>query len=142
MTAPINEKLNRFIELTERKRDYEAKVREMKEELEPLEMEISKYFDDNEQQAATIKGWTVYRKRDISIKSASGVSSDIVDKLRRARLGELIGVNWPGIKAWVKERMYNEQTDTWEIDLNKLPPTLREIVTVDEFYRINCKRAS
>lgn len=131
----------RFIVLTDAKRKIESKLASIAEELDVLKGIIADDFISNGQQSVTRNGVTVYLSRDISIKSKTGSTGDIVEHLRRARLGDLIGVNWPGIKAWAKERMYDSVSDTWEVRPDRLPPTIAEIVDIAELNSVRCRKA-
>lgn len=131
-----------FIDLTARKRELEEDLRNVKAQLAAVEPVITEHFQRYDQQSVSRNGWTVYRSRDVSIKSATGETADVVSKLRKARLGELIGLNWPRIRSWVKEKMFDDASGTWEVDMAKLPPSLRGIVVIEEFYRLNCRKAS
>lgn len=138
----INSVISDYIALTESKRKLAEQQRDIQKKLDDIEPLILADFQGHGRQSENRNGYCLYLSRDISVKSATGETSDIVDKLRRARLGELIGLNWPKVKAWVKEKMHDEATDSWEVDLNKLPPSLREVVTVEEFYKLLCRKAN
>lgn len=137
----VDDAINQFVELTRRKRQLAAEQRDIQQSLDDLSRRIIGDFTDRGRQSVKQNGATVYLQRDISVKSKTGNTADVVDKLRRARLGELIGLNWPRVKSWVKERMHDDTTDTFELDPQKLPPSLREVVEVDEFYRLNCRNS-
>lgn len=136
-----DDRVARFIQLTDQKKQIEATLAPVAEELDALKFIIADDFKSNGQQSVSRNGVTVYLSRDISIKSKSGSTADIVEHLRKARLGDLIGVNWPGIKAWAKERMFDSASDTWELDTSKLPPSIAEIVDVSELASVRCRKA-
>lgn len=133
--------IDRFLALTKRKRELDAELRKTKDELAPLESWLADDFASRGVQSIKINGYTVYLKRDLSVKSKGGDTAAVVDKLRRARLGELIGISWPRLRAWVKERCYREDLDEWDTDINKLPPSLREVVEISEFTKVCCRKA-
>ena len=133
--------IDRFISLTSRKRELNEQVNQIQKEIDELSSAITAEFRDNNKQAETRSGYTVYLSRDVSVKSTTGDTADVVDKLRKARLGELIGICHPRLKSFVKERMFNAATETWEIDMTKLPPSLRDVVAVEEYFRLNCRKA-
>ena len=130
-----------FITLTEAKRKLDAEKRDVQKRLDELSPIIIDDFHAHGRQSESRNGFCVYLSRDISIKSKTGDTADVVDKLRRARLGELIGLNHPKVRAWCKERLYNKNTDSWEIDESKLPPSLREVIQIEDFFRLNCRKA-
>lgn len=133
--------IERYIALTQRKRELEADLRRTKEDLQPVESWLANDFMSRGVQSIKQNGYTVYLKRDLSVKSKGGDTAAVVDKLRRARLGELIGINWPRIRAWVKERCYRADLDEWDTDITKLPPSLREVVEISEFTKVCCRKA-
>ena len=138
----INDALKEFIDLTEQKRALAEQQRALQARLDSLTPNIIFDFCANDKQSENRNGYCVYLGRNVSIKAAgAGETADIVDVLRKARLGELIGLNWPRVRAWIKERMYCAATDTWEINLKKLPPSLRGVVEISEFYRLNCRKS-
>ena len=134
-------RIKHYIDLHVEKRRIEAELRKVKDDIAPLESWIADDFAERRCQSINLDGHTVYLRRDLSVKSCGGDTAAIVDKLRRARLGELIGVNWPRIKAWVKERCYREDIGEWQADVSKLPPSLRDVVEVTELVRVSCKKS-
>ncbi len=136
-----DEKVARFVSLTETKRDLEAKLNPIEKEIKELKPQISEEFNAIGQKSVNRNGWVVYLSRQLSVRAVDGDTDAVVDKLRRARLGELISISHPKLSAYVKEKMYNPSTDTWELDLGKLPPSLREVVEVSEYYNVNCKKS-
>jgi len=134
-------RIEHYIALTVKKRKIEAELRAVKDDIAPLESWIADDFAQRRCQSINLDGHTVYLRRDLSVKSKGGDTAAIVDKLRRARLGELIGVNWPRIKAWVKERCYREDIGEWQANTSKLPPSLRDVVDVEEYVRVCCKKS-
>lgn len=136
-----DERISRYVALTRAKRQIEAELRKVKDDIAPLEDAIATDFEERRCQSINLDGHTVYLRRDLSVRSKGGDTAAIVDKLRRARLGELIGVNWSRIRAWVKERCYREDIGEWQADISKLPPSLRDVVEVTEFTRVCCKKS-
>jgi hypothetical protein len=121
---------------------------ELKRNLKPvedrvgeLELAVIALFEERGDQSVKRRGHTVYLSRDISVKSVAGDTAAIVDVLRKARLGELIGINHPKLKAFCKERMHDKTTDTWEVNVSKLPPSLQGVVEVTEFTKLGCRKS-
>ena len=121
-----------FVELTRHKRELKSKIARIDKELAGVERELVKEFRESNKRSVNIDGHTIYLTRLISVKSIGGDTAAIVDKLRRARFGEMIGVNWPRLFSYVKERMQDDTTGTWEVDKSKLPPSIRDVVDVGE----------
>jgi hypothetical protein len=135
-------RLNEFIQLTATKRGMDAELKIVKDRLAELMPQIVDDFRTFGTTSLTREGVTVYLQRDMTVRSKGGDTAIVVDKLRRARLGELIGINWPRIKAWCKERCWNKDLDEWVPDEKKLPPSLREVVELSEFTRVGVRKKS
>ena len=135
-----DEAVDEFIRLTAAKKEMEAALRPVNEQLAALNGMIVSAFRSNGTAKITRNGMTVYLNRDVSVKSIEGTDAT-VEALRKARLGELISVNHMRMKAWIKERLYNASTDTWEIDKRKLPPTLQPLIDLEEMVTARCRKA-
>ena len=73
------------------------------------ESEISSLMLINDMTKMSRKGkdgreYTVYTRRELSVKSLGGNTAAIVSALRKIS-GELIGISHPKLKAYVKEKM-------------------------------------
>ncbi len=142
-TPPItpSQRLERYAQLREQKRKREGDLKLINEELAELEQNILVHLRDQNLDSVRTSGYSFYRQRELTIKAVDGDTGALADALRRARLVTLVGPNHQKLKAWTKERLYNPQTDTWEIDLRKLPPTVAERVELGEYERLGCRKA-
>ena len=133
--------INRFIALTIEKKKLEALLAPIKKELAELSSDLVTEFQTQGDQRITRNGWTIYVKRDLAIRATNGDLAGFCDALRRAHLHELIGPTMSKVKAWLKGRFQPEDSDTWEIDKRKIPPSLRDKIDVGEFTTVSAKKA-
>ena len=135
-----DELLYKYITLTLKKRALQDEQNKLAKEIESLDRQITKNWNDSGTQSVKRNGYTVYMSRDVSAKARGGDTGEVVDALRKARLGELIGLNHPRIKSWLKERLYNKHTDEWEVNTDKLPPSFNAVVEVSEFFKLGMRK--
>lgn len=137
--------LDEYISLVAEKRALDDEKNKINKKIESIEREITRKWEDSgttkvTREVADVGKYTVFIKRNISAKAKDGDTMTVVDKLRRARLGELLGVNHPKLRAFLKERLYNKHTDEWELNMDKLPPSLVEVLDVSEFFELSCRK--
>lgn len=139
--AGPEERVERYIALRRLREEVEAALKPVKAEIEVLEGKVIDDFAESGRQSVRQLGRTVYLSRDLTIRNVSGTASTVA-ALRRARLTDLIGINHPKFKAWAKERMTDQETGEWTADASKLPPTIRELVEVDEYAKLGFRKAT
>jgi len=136
-----DQKINRFIELTQVQKDLEAQLSPVKDELGELRSDLAREFAGCGDTRITRNGYTLYVKRELSVKSAGGDTAALCDALRRSRLSHLISPSMQSIKAWLKDRFHDPATDTWEVDMRKLPPSLQDKFEIGEYTQISARKA-
>ena len=136
----MKDAIDRFITLTERKKAIKNSLDEVNTELAGVEAEIAQTFRDNGTSKITRNGVTVHLIRHLSVRNTAGTAATVA-ALRKARLGDLLMASSQRMKAWIKEKMENRRTGTWEVNLKKLPPSLRKVVSVEEYYKIGVRKS-
>lgn len=137
--------LDEYISLTAQKRALDDEKNKLNKRIDAIERTITAKWGDSGTTKVTrevdgVGKYTVYLSRGISAKAKDGDTMAVVDALRRARFGELLGINHPKLKSWLKERLYNKHTDEWELNLDKLPPSFVEVMEVTEYFDLNCRK--
>jgi hypothetical protein len=131
-TAPLA-RVHRFVELSLRKRDLQAQLREIEADLQAL-MEPVK----DEMAAAGLKnmslenGVTVYLRREIWAKAKDGNRRAVVDALQSVGLDDMVSFNTQSLTAYV--RRADEAND-------ELPSALREVIELTEEYKACVKQS-
>lgn len=147
-TMNIDEAIARYIQLAEAKGKIERKIAceldPIKDEMAALAPFILAEFDRTDQQSVSRSGWTLFRQRQLNVRSAcEGGNDEMVMRLRKARLNELVTANWTRLYSWVRETLYNDETGRWEVDEaeKRLPPSLRDAFALEEFYRLGIRKS-
>lgn len=134
----IDEKITEFVDLTNDKRELQSQLRALQRVIDDLSADIVQHFEENDRQSVKQNGATVYLSREMAVKVLD--SAGVVKALEDAGLGELVAPQSQRLKSWIKETLESETTGTWEIDKDKLPEGIRDMIEVDEFYRLNCRK--
>lgn len=129
-----------FIELTDEKKRINADLKAVEDKLaecgKTLEASMSKAGVQN----VKMNGHTIYLQRDLTA-SAGGNTEALVAALRKGKYGFILQASPQKLKAWLKEKMFRQDTQTWELDPSKIPANIREILTLDERVSVRCKKA-
>lgn len=92
--TPVSEAVNTFARLTQRKRDLEHELNQIKDELKPLEEQILDELAANGWQNITHadSGYTFYIRRQIWARAADGEDRTAACRaLKQAGLGDFVG---------------------------------------------------
>lgn len=139
-SPPLDERINRLVVLTEQKRDLEARLADIAAERTPLIESIAADFRASGTQSIKRDGWNVHLKRDLSVK--------VLDRAALAqRLANdpdyswLLSVQSQRFESFLRERLQRDDLKTWEIDQNRVPETMRDLVALDEYHTVGVRRA-
>lgn len=115
-----------YAELMRRKRNLQAEIRDLNEQLSEVESRLLSWMDQNAlQKVRTRGGATISRMRDLTIAAVND-SDELSAAIKRAKLGWMLTANRSKLKAWIKERCRDEATGDWEPDVRQLPPSLQK----------------
>ena len=138
MTSP--DPAARFVALTEQKREMQAALNAVNEQLESAEADMLKDLDArNLDSVKTKDGWTVYARRELSVKTRDG--ADVVGNILVLGEPALLTANWQRLKSRVREWLTREDLGTWEIDESRLPPAVRAAFEIGEFRKLGARRS-
>lgn len=139
-TPTIDEKIAVLIALTERKRELEAELSEVNADRGPLLESVANDFRADGTQSIKRDGWNIHLKRDLSVK--------VLDRAALAqRLANdpdyswLLSVQPQRFESFLRERLHRDDLKTWEIDQNRVPETMRDLVALDEYHTVGVRRA-
>ena len=137
-----DERIKKFIALTNTKRDLEAHLDGVKRELAEIETDILSDWDLSGTQSQKINGTLVHSGRDMSVKRI-GNSEQIVAVFKAVKVNrpDLINVYTQSIKTYLKERIVDDTTNTWELSRLKtnVPQAVLDVVEVMEYKRLVAK---
>ena len=123
-----------FVRLTREKRQTENVLKSINEALRQLEARIIADMEANEVDHIRVDGMSIYPKRDLAIKvkcNEDELCEAIPNLSRRA-------VNRQSLKSAVRE-MLTDDTGRWEAIPERLPESMRHLLEIDEFVRINAR---
>lgn len=128
--------LRRFVALTKRKRELEAKLDEVKAELVDLEAEVLRVFEECGIERITVDGMTLFLRRELWASKREDVSwEEACRKLIEAGFGEYVSPRFStqSISALIRER---EQDN-----LPPVPEGLEDVLQVTERFRVSTRVA-
>lgn len=129
-----------FIRLTDEKKKLQAESKAIQKALDNCGERLMSSMQEQGMQSFNMDGHTIYLLRDVTT-SAGGNTEALVMGLRKARLGYMLQASPQKLKAWVKERMWRDDLQAWEVDKSKLPASIRALITVEERVSVCCKKA-
>jgi len=135
-----DERIKKFIALTNTKRDLEAHLDGVKRELAEIETDILSDWDLSGTQSQKINGTLVHSRRDMSV-TRIGNNEQIVAVFKSVNRPDLINVYTKSIKSYLKERIIDDATNTWELSRLKtnVPQAVLDVVEVIEYKRLVAK---
>ena len=135
-----DERIKKFIALTNTKRDLESHLDGVKRELAEIETDILSDWDLSGTQSQKINGTLVHSRRDMSVKRI-GNNEQIVSVFKSVNRPDLINVYTQSIKSYLKERIVDDTTNTWELSRLKtnVPQAVLDVVEVMEYKRLVAK---
>lgn len=135
-TAPpaLNERLARWVELTEQKRLLEAQLRKIQDELTSSEETLLEDFTLAGFQSVNLNGFTLYKQREFFCKVKEGVDkSDVIDAFRKAGLSHALGgPNYQTMRALARE---------WSEEGEGVPSTIANFVEVGDTFRLRARKS-
>jgi hypothetical protein len=133
--------LDEYLDIRAQRDAAKLRLDEIEERKGEIESRITAMFRESGMQSVNRHGQTISIRRDLSVASKNGDTAAVVDKLRRARLGDLICVNWRALPSRCRQWFWRDDLQNWEIDMNKLPPSLRDVVQCEERYSVSCRKS-
>lgn len=138
--------LDKFVQITTRKRDLESEVNLLKKQLAPLEAQLlDEYAQEGVRSKATTDGATVYLNRKIWARAGDGGKPAACIALRNAGLGAFIeeGFNTNSLSAHFRELAKTREAEgaplTDVADL--LPEELRGAIHLTEDHKLGLTRS-
>ena len=122
----------RFSELTERKRNLEGELRDLKTQLAQVESDLIEGMVAADMQNMTIGGFNLYLYNRLSVRAAGGDHIGLARALFDCGREDLIIIGPQRLAAEVRE----------EEDVEALPPEIREAVSVERIPKIGARKAS
>ena len=115
------------------KRRIEAQLREANQKVAEAEFKAKALMEAEGIEAVTVDGYTVFPSRQISVKVLD--HDALLDRVP----AELVRrtVHHQQLQGYLREVLTDDVADRWEAD--RLPDSLRGIVEVSEFSRLNCR---
>ena len=129
-------KLREFVQLTERKRELEKELADVKEALVDLEAEVLRIFESQGIERITVDGMTLFLRRELWASKREDVSwEEACRKLVEAGFGEYVSPRFStqSISALIRER----END----GLPPVPEGLEDVLQVSEKYRVGARAA-
>lgn len=136
------DKLGRFVELTQRKRDLKNELSDINKDLDSLQVDLLKQFEESGMQSARIKGMTVYLNRQIWAGAIDGDQERTIRALKAAGLADYVAerFNTQSLSAWVREQIALADDDDLEDLYDALPPEFRDNVKITEKFELRARR--
>ena len=129
--------ITEFIAMTRRKRDLEAELKTVKQELDNKELQVQEYFADTGFQNVRTENGVAYLHREILaslIPEESGTHEEAHKVLRKHGLDYMIKTRADSsqLRAYVRKTLVDEESE--------LPEDLQKYVNVTDRYRIGVQK--
>jgi hypothetical protein len=130
--ALLVEDARRFSDLTEKKRNIEAELRDVKKELAQVESDLIEGMVAGGVQNMTIGGFNLYLYNRLSVRAKDRDHVRLARALFDCGREDLLIVGSQRLRSEVRE----------EEDLEALPPQIREAVSVERISKVGARKAS
>tara|TARA_R100001086_G_scaffold218584_1_gene135307 strand:+ start:5447 stop:5866 length:420 start_codon:yes stop_codon:yes gene_type:complete len=137
----IDKLIEDIISLRTKKQALEAELRPIASQLKELEETVVNEFLSRQIQNLKQFNHTIFVSRDLSVRSVDGNVAPLISHLLKTEMHDLLNVNWSTIKAFVKEKMYDPQSDSWEMNPSKLPADFSAAIDMREYHRLNVRKS-
>ena len=124
--------IHEFVELTQRKRALEAKLKEVNHELGETEKQALEFLTDNGLKSVKVDDGTVTHTMRVRARINPATAEEAHKRMREIGLGDMVKptVNAQTLSAWIRE---ND---------NEIPDQLRDHILVYEDHKLGFRRAS
>lgn len=140
-----NAKIQRFIELENAKKEAEALLDGIKEEIASLDLDLQQEFIEAGVQSVRCNGRTVYLHRQFWAGMVDGDRPRAVTALRTAGMDDYVfeTFNTQSLSAYVRERVKSGQEDGQLVEdvYMLLPDSFRGAINVTEKINIRSRKA-
>lgn len=135
MATIVVDHLKRYTELVSRKRELEAELRALQDEINGLEPVLVEQMLEAGVQHLRLNGQTVYLQQEIWASPVDGDYDRLCDALERAGLGDM-----------VVRRVHNNTLSAWVRELRKvgeeMPEEVKPYIKVSETYRLRVRKSA
>ena len=131
----------RFADLTEEKREIAARMKDVESEMQKLTPRLLAYFERNTVKAVSVKGTTVFARRELWARSKTpGDRARVCLALQAAGMGHFVhpDYNAQTLSKWARdlEREYAEEIADGKELADFLPPALAEVLNVTPNWKV------
>ncbi len=132
------QQVKKFVELTKMKRELEAQLKEVNEEMAVYDKEVQEFFIDAGIQSMNVDGFTVYIARELSAKKRADV--DYVALLRNSEFAWLVkeDVNMISVKSAIREAAETGSAVTEKITV---PEILEQCFEIGDYFKARIRRS-
>lgn len=133
-SASLQEKLNRWVTLTERKRELEAELRPVQDALTELEPGLLEDMALAGMKAATVNGMCIYQQREFYARPKEGMDRDtLIARLTAAGFGHCLQLGYQTLRGLARE---------WAEAGEEPPAGLRDCIDLGEVFRLRSRKSS
>jgi hypothetical protein len=125
------DRVRRFVQLEKERKELEARLDILKEEIKPLAEQIAEEFEESGTQRENVDGLTVYLSYQMWARPKDGDMPKLVDALKNNGMGDLVQetVNINSLSAVVRER-YKECVEQNIPDVLAFPAMVQDALAV------------
>ena len=138
MAATTEEMARDFAMLTKQKRNLQHELSLVQEDLDEVEKKIVDEWTVNGTKSIRSDAGLVYIQRDLRVNTG-GQTRQIAEAMQAMGLPDFVTVNHTRLQSWIKEKLYDEATDTWEtFHAKKLGP-IESLVTLTDAFSLGVR---
>lgn len=127
--------LDRYIRLKKRKKKLDQYAKGLNAAIDETEAAILEEWDASGTQQIKKHGVTLFKQRDLSVKTDTVSLTAVL--IQEQDLRFLLGPVAQRLKAQVKEWCFNEEIGEWELNKDKVPEAIRDLIEMKEYNRLN-----
>lgn len=129
---PLQERLKRWAELTERKRNLELQLRLVQDDLGKLEPGLLEDMAESGMQSAKVDGLLIYKQREFYAKLKEGVDkAAVIAKFQEAGLTHCLGLQHQTLRAMARE---------WAEAGESVPEAVSGMVELGDTFRLRARK--
>ena len=138
MVTTTEEAVRDLVQLTKCKRDLQAELKQVQDDLNDLEQKIVADWTSSGTKSVRLDVGLVYLSRDLSI--STGWNTRLVaEAMQQMDLPDFVTVNHQRLKSWIKERITDTQTGEWETHNKSKLDKIADLVTLSEVYSLGVR---
>lgn len=136
----LNAQARQYLKIKAERDELKAHASELQKQLDDLEHKIIENLETNGLDRATVEGFNFKPQRKLSV-STGGSTNKLALAFQEMGMTEFLTVHNGTLTSYIKEQLTNEMTNDWELEPQRLSPTIRPLVKLSEYHKLSVTKA-